>query len=572
MNQEEYIKLFISESVEMCTSLEESLMRLEKEPDNVKTLNELFRITHTLKGNSIGMGYDDIATMAHLLEDFFSELKSGTPLLDKETFELLFRSKDTISQMVDAIETGKEVSFRGLRQKLRIILSQAQKDDENPPISRLEESQTGAELKLEEPKEEQNHKESQRQNKDETSTHQQAISDYIQVPTEKLDSLLDLIGELVIERDRLIAQNQGSHLVHSYNRLSRISSDLQYGVMNIRLMQVGFLFKKFHRLVRDTAAQEGKQVQLVLKGVDVEVDRNILKVMSDSLVHLIRNAIGHGIESTDERQAANKRPEGKLLLEAVTENHGVRISISDDGKGINVQKIREQAIAKGLVTKEVAKDLTMQQIISYIFEPGFSTSQAVSDVSGRGVGMDVVKTALDQVGGQIEVETRENEGTTFHLFMPASMAVKSVMLFELKKQVYAIQLAYTDFVSSVYKSHINSIKNNLVFQSQGQTIPLYSLAQLFCAKEPDFAEWNAMHPEEVFQVIVVHIRGRRIGLIVDKMLQQKEIVEKPLSKPINNNEFINGTTILGDSRICLVINIPALFNSISKRKLNIQHL
>ena len=575
MNQEEYIKLFIAESTEMIQAMEESLMHLEKEPSHQATLNELFRITHTLKGNAMGMGYEEIASIAHVLEDFFSELKSGTPLPGSETFELLFRSVDTISRLVAAIETGEEVNYRGIRQKLKLTLEKARKAEAEAPAQNTEsttqeDTQSPSENTPETMPQDITAEEEQ-QEEDNTQSVQHAISEYIQVPTEKLDSLLDLIGELIIERDRLIARHKESY-GHSYNRLNRISSDLQYSVMNIRLMQVGFLFKKFHRLVRDTATQEKKEVRLILEGTDVEVDRNILKVISDSLVHLIRNAIGHGIEGPEDREAAGKNASGNLRLEAAVENQGVRISISDDGKGMDIEKIRQQVIARGLVTAEMAKELPDQQIISYIFEPGFSTKEAVSGVSGRGVGMDVVKTALDQVGGQIEVDTQQGKGTTFHLYMPASMAVKSVMLFQLKQQVYAIQLAYTDSVTSLYKSEVMLVKNHLAFRTKDQVIPLYFLSDLFASRQTHLSEWNSRHPEDEFQVIVVQIRGRKAGLIVDKMLQQKEIVEKPLAKPVDYNEFVNGTTILGDGNICLVLNIPAIVADIMKRQLNMLHL
>ena len=252
----------------------------------------------------------------------------------------------------------------------------------------------------------------------------------VQVPVEKLDNLLNLVGELIIERDRLITTHEANVSRNEFNSLKRVSSDLQYSVMDVRLVQVGFLFNKFHRVVRDAASTEKKQVDLVIEGSETEIDRNILQIISDSLIHLIRNAIGHGIESEVDRKGNGKAAIGKLTLSARNESEGVIIDIKDDGKGIDVEKIKKKVAQKGWVESSVLDKMTQEEIISFIFEPGFSTNDAVNSMSGRGVGMDVVKKAIDSVGGNIKVQTEAGKGSVFSLILPSSMAVKSTLLFE----------------------------------------------------------------------------------------------------------------------------------------------
>ena len=590
--QEEYKKLFLSEAREMQEKIDQALLALEKEPANHALIAELFRITHTLKGNAMGMGYEALASMAHVLEDFFGTFNQQGQAPAKEAFEALFRSSDMLAKLIEAVETGEKVSYRGLRKKIELLTTKQTGEKKEPaatqaPVAEViktattantapetqslpqQEIPTGQVKAKEEP-----FGESPEEKRKEPKSGKPANSqnDYIQVPVSKLDDLLDLVGELIIERDRIAAQDTGSHITSTHNRLNRISSDLQYVVMNIRLVQVGFLFNKFHRLVRDAAMQEGKEVALVLKGTDTEIDRNILQVISDSLVHLLRNAISHGIEDAATRSAQQKPNPSPLVLEAANEGQGVRISISDDGRGMNVDRIRQRVIEKGLLPASLARELPDEQIISYIFEPGFSTSEAVTSLSGRGVGMDVVKSALDRVGGQIEVQSVPGKGTTMHLFMPASMAVKSVLLFEMGRQIYAIPLAATDYVTSLYKNQVIEMHSGLVAHHQNQSFSLFYFDDILRQKNYHSAHWKALHPETEFQVIVVQLRNKRIGLIVDKMLQQKEIVEKPLAKPVDHNELINGVTILGDGQICLVVNISAMINQVFRQQARQAHL
>ncbi|GAA5026260.1 chemotaxis protein CheA [Marivirga lumbricoides] len=593
--ENEYKELFISEASSSVEELNNLMTRLEKSPAEVKTIDNIFRITHTLKGNAAGMGFEKISKFAHALEDVFTEIKKGSLLLDSEIFTVLFKSIDILTELIDSINsTDANVKYRGIQKKLEVLVENLRKKEsaasQTLKTTYTRKSSTTKKTKVagENPSELQEtiDKKNKTDLKDtgnaitevqdvaevvvteETDTKKITFSDVVQVPVKKLDNLLNLVGELIIERDRLITQHENNVSRNEFNRLKRVTSDLQYSVMDVRLVQVGFLFNKFHRVVRDAATSEGKKVDLIIEGSDTEIDRNILQIISDSLIHLIRNAIGHGIEDSKVRQSAKKSESGTLTLSARNESEGVVIDIKDDGKGIDIARIREKVIQKGWVDANAAKNMSEDEIISFIFEPGFSTNEVVNSISGRGVGMDVVKKAADSVGGNIKVTTEAGKGTTFTLILPSSMAVKATLLFEVGHTQYAIPLAYTDAVISVHKSKILKMQNRLMVSHLDKTIETLFLKELFFKGEENVRE-KAIQSDEKWQIIIIHYNGKKLGLIVDKLLQQKEIVEKPLKKPVDFVKFISGVTILGNGNVCLVLNVPQIIQKLFNYSLNV---
>lgn len=604
--EKEYKDLFISEASQMVGELENFLTKLEKEPSDTKTIDSIFRVTHTLKGNAAGMGYEVISKFAHALEDLFSEIKSKTIHLEADIFNSLFKATDTLNELVNALSDDSiDVKYRGIQRKLEVIVENNKKTvvaeeikqsqaKQTAPIKKtsaksstktkttatdsdsthLEKLQSQLDTHQQENKKDQliqeliHEEDHQMIQACETDPKKISFSDMVQVPVQKLDNLLNLVGELIIERDRLITTHEANVSRNEFNRLRRVTSDLQYSVMDVRLVQVGFLFNKFHRVVRDAASTEKKQVDLIIEGSETEIDRNILQIISDSLIHLIRNAIGHGLETESDRIAKNKEGIGKLTLSARNESEGVIIDIKDDGKGIDVERIKAKIVQKGWVEANAAEKMSKEDIISFIFEPGFSTNETVNSISGRGVGMDVVKKAIDSVGGNIKVSTEAGKGSVFTLILPSSMAVKATLLFEVGHTQYAVPLAYTDAVLSMERNQIHKIQNRLMINHQGKTIETIFLRNLFF---PEMDLKNALNeqPEGKWNVILVHYNGRKIGLIVDKLLQQKEIVEKPLKKPVDFVRFISGVTILGNGKVCLVLNIPQVIQKLFNHSLTV---
>ncbi len=566
--EEEYKEIFLAEAMDNFEEINRLLTHLEKNKSDKNTIHALFRITHTLKGNASGMGYGGIAEIAHVLEDLFGEVRDGRIVLEENLFASVFKAIDVLGNLIDAIKDNSEVKYKGIKTKLEVVIKRAKEEAKTgASVSAQEaispfapEPDMGSELLSEE------------SDSPGEADNKVSFSDLVQVPVRKLDNLLNLVGELIIEKDRILASNASNRTYASneYARLSRISSDLQYSVMDVRMVQVGFLFNKFHRVVRDAASLEKKSVALQLEGTDTEIDRNVLQVISDSLIHIIRNCVGHGIEDPEERVKRGKPREGVITLNASSETDAVLIEISDDGKGLDYDRIKSKAIARNLITAEDAVNLSKDDLSMLIFEPGFSTMDQVTAISGRGVGMDVVKKTLDSIGGTIRVASIEGQGTVIQLSLPSSMAVKSSLLFELREEIYAIPLAYTESVISLYKSNLHKAGGGLVATHLGKNIAVVFLKDVFEQQVEKHgytanvlqAAFDNIHPEEKLDIVVVSFNNRTVGFVVDKLLQQKEIVEKPLMRPVDKIKFISGVTILGSGNVCLVLNVPQILHFI----------
>ena len=403
------------------------------------------------------------------------------------------------------------------------------------------------------------------------------VSDTVQVPIRKLDALMNQMGQLIIERDRLASKEDSRAHKAELASLHRITSDLQYSVMNVRLVQVGTLFNKFHRVVRDVAEVEKKMVTLQIKGSDVEIDRTVLKTISDSLIHLVRNAIGHGLETADVRKELNKPVTGVVTLNAYSDKDHVIIEVTDDGAGVDPEAIREKLISKGIVSSQQAKSMSDDELIMHIFHTGFSSANQVSEISGRGVGMDVVKKSVETIGGQVNVQTKVGFGTTIRLKLPASLVVKGVLMFTMQSQEYAVPLAYTASVISLTKKDIRKAGLGLMATFLNKPISIVFLSDLL--RMDDFSEiydhGNLHHSfdeksnSEKFEVVVVSNSGREFGVVVDKLLQQKEVIEKPLPYPLEGNVLLSGTTILGTGNICMILDAVAITEMLYSTKFKV---
>ena len=583
MREDELKELFLAEAQEQQEQLNRLFTALEKQPQDQKLIEQIFRITHTLKANAAGLGFQDLAAMAHLLEDIFSAVKVGKVVIDEALFNDLFRANDMQMALIQHIRnsSSEKPRFRGIKTKLEVFLRNLYKKEE--PVPEIISPETviipgiapvpHQEKSKEEAPEEIIVKE-ERSKDTVPLTDSITFSDSIYIPIKKLDDLMNLVGELLIEKDRIINLGIGQKIAqrNEYTRLQRITSDLQYAVMDVRLVQVSVLFNKFHRIVRDVASTEGKQVHLILEGTDNEIDRNILQIISDSLVHLVRNALSHGIEAEDERIKLGKPARGTLVLSAQNIKEEVLIRVQDDGRGLQIENIRKKAIEKGFMSTEEAAKADEESLIQLIFEAGFSSKSEVTDISGRGVGMDVVRRAVDAIGGKIDVQTVPLQGTTITLTLPSSMAVKGALLFGLGQHTYAVPLSYTSAVTSFYKKDLHRVSQGLVADYLGKTIGIVFLKDLFALRSlQDLQQesvlqqsYEGLPPEQKLDVVLISYNHREIGVVVDKLYQQKEIVEKPLGYFFKNSPFVSGATILGDGQVCLVLDAPFLMNTLFK--------
>jgi two-component system chemotaxis sensor kinase CheA len=538
--EQEYRELFMAEALEYYDAMSRHLSELERNPQDVAALNELFRLMHNLKANARAMGFVDMGEVAHKMETLFGQIRGNERTFTGSLVPLTFRAVDILGDMIRAVGSGQETGdAKSLLDNLDLLIMGEEIVETRAPQTE-DEAESDAARKLE-------------------------LSDLVYIPVKKLDNLLNLVGELVIDRDRILtlAAELGHPALQATARhLFRISDDLQYSVMDVRLVGAGVLLNKFPRVVRDVASAENKQVELTLDGQDVQIDRNVLQLITDALLHIVRNAVSHGLENPEARKAAGKPTTGKLLITALTERDDVLIQVKDDGRGIDTEAVRQKVVRNGMLTAEAAAVLDEQEVWALLFEPGFSMAEKITDISGRGVGLDVVKLAIDSLGGRLRVNSELGKGTTFTLVLPTSIAVKGALLIELDERAYAVPLLHTDTVLALPTDQIFAVGGLLMTRIQDENVPLVPLHQLLYSEGeeqlPRATRADLPPDGSLHQILVVSYNNRRLGLLIDRFLRQQNIVVKSLSKPLDTIDLFGGVTLLGNGQLCLVLDVPAL--------------
>ncbi len=377
----------------------------------------------------------------------------------------------------------------------------------------------------------------------------------VRVDIDKLDTLLNLVGELVINKTRL-EQIGLSHrltdLTETIEQMDRVTTDLQAVVMKVRMVPVGQVFNRFPRMVRDLSRDLNKEVNLIIQGEETELDRTVIDEIGDPLVHLLRNAIDHGIESPAEREAKGKNPVGEIRLIARHEGNNVIIMVEDDGAGVNPEVVKQKALEKGMINQAEAEKMDAAEAVRLLFLPGFSTAKVVTDVSGRGVGMDAVKTKIESLGGMVDVETKVNEGSRFKIRLPLTLAIIQALLVKVCEEIYAIPLGSIDSTINITPGDIKTIQNQEVILLRGQIIPIVRLGNVLGV--PECGKENA---EELY-VVIVHMGEQKAGVIVDTLIGQQEIVIKSLGKLLASIKVLAGATILGDGRVALILDVGSI--------------
>jgi len=610
---DEIVRDFLVESNENLDLLDRELVKLEKDPTNRDTLSSIFRTIHTIKGTCGFLGFGKLESVAHAGENLLSLLRDGAIALTPDRTTALLGLVDAVRQMLASIESQ---GCEGERNDERLIetLKRLQKDPacqvaaEAAAAKELEEIR---EAKAEEKKEaaveppkplgkilveqgtvtpEDVAYAVQKQLEGDTrsigeillerglvksqdlltavQTQQQqaaksAISESsIRVDVVLLDRLMNLVGELVLARNQILQHTQGvqdAALVASGQRLNLITSELQEGVMKTRMQPIGNIWSKFPRTVRDVAMSCGKEVRIEMEGKDTDLDKTIIEAIKDPLTHLVRNSVDHGIETPEARIAAGKTPEGLLHLRAYHEGGQVNIEIRDDGAGLNTEKIKKKAVQRRLITAEQAARLSDHEACNLIFLPGFSTAETVTNVSGRGVGMDVVKTNIEKIGGTVEVQTRAGVGTTVKMKIPLTLAIIPALLVTSDGERFAIpQVSLLELVrieeQNVAKS-LERVQGAPVYRLRGQLLPL-----VYLNKELKL-ERTASDQDGGVNIIVLQADGRQFGLVVDQVNDTEEIVVKPLNKQLKSIHAFAGATILGDGRVALILDVRGLAQS-----------
>jgi len=381
------------------------------------------------------------------------------------------------------------------------------------------------------------------------------VNQTIRVNAGRLDKLMNLVGELVINKTRIFELSKGlenNDLLNSVGFMENITGEIQEIVMKLRMVQVDQVFNRFPRLVRDISKNLKKEVNLVIKGKEIEIDRAVVDEIGDPLVHLIRNSLDHGLETPEERIRNGKSAKGTIELHALNEGDNILIKVIDDGKGIDPERIKSKAIAKGFITEEAARSLDESAIFDLVLKPGFSTVEVATDLSGRGVGMDVVKSKVASLGGTVDISSKINKGTTVTVTLPSTMAIIQALIIKIGEEIYAMPLNCINEVIDITASHVKQIQNKEVITVREKTIPLIRMPEFL--ETPDYVD----DPEKPITVVIVKSHEKYLGISVTELVGQQEVVIKPINKKLCSEHYISGATTLGNGEIALILNINNL--------------
>lgn len=696
MDLSQYLEIFIDESKEHLQTLNDQVLILEEEPENVDTVNEIFRAAHSLKGMAGTMGYKRMQRLTHDMENVFSEIRNGKMNVNADLVDIVFKCLDALegylnniietsdegtedndeliaqlnavlqnglsgsadkseeaatkeekkeepagtgdrrkylsipiadferNAITEAKAQGKHVYattvyiqetcllkaaraflvFKGLENKGEIIksvpsvqdiedekfdldfsmfiisdlsLEEIKKTIEN--VSEIEEAvieeyELPAETVQPEEKEEKKAEETKhtgtQEKKEEKEEKKPAaksgksgkpvVNRSVRVDIEKLDDLMNQVSELIIAKNGLVSvtgmlSSQDQSFNEQIEYLERITTNLHESVMKVRMVPIESVVNRFPRMIRDLSKKLNKEMELIMTGEDTELDRTVIDEIGDPLMHMLRNAADHGLESTIDRLKIGKPQVGTIRLDAYQDGNNVTIEVSDDGAGVDVEKVKKKALEKGQITEEQAEYMTDKEAIDLLFMPAFSTSEKITDVSGRGVGLDVVKNKIEGLGGDVEVVTKLGEGTTFIVRLPLTLAIIQALMVEVSGEKYALPLNSIVTLEEMPPEDIKYVHGKEVINLRGSVIPLVRLNEVLDI-EPVEKDESLLDDGEI--VVIVKKGDKQAGLVIDKLLGQQEIVIKSLGKYIHVPKMISGATILGNGEVALIIDSNTL--------------
>ncbi|NTV88868.1 MAG: chemotaxis protein CheA [Clostridiales bacterium] len=695
MDMSQYLEIFIEETKEHLQGLNQSLLQLEKKPDDSAVLNEIFRVAHTLKGMSGTMGFTRMARLTHDMENVLHSLRSNEIKASPKLIDLLFKCLDALENYSNKIiETSSEgtedynnlitalssankpgepeeavpekkpevaeaeklpdveqqeskkialdqydinvinkayesgnkafqitialnsscvlkaarsfIIFKTLEKYCEIIKSEPKVEDiedekfdyeftvvvitkqdaelfekELYSISEVHEvkivpvlPQTVEETRAAEAEKaaaEEKVSASVKaldltpvtevevetvQAKDESTAKKTKTGKTVRVDIERLDVLMNLVSELIIQKTRLEGLEgieRTPNYVEAIEYLERITSNLHDAVMKVRMVPVETVFNRFPRMIRDISKDVGKEVVLTMSGEETELDRTVIDEIGDPLIHLLRNAVDHGLESSEKRKQLGKPEVGNIWLRAYQDGNNVVIEVEEDGQGINTDKVKQKAIEKGLVDKQVAEGLSKKDIIDFLFMPSFSTADKISDLSGRGVGLDVVKTKITNLGGGVEVDTEKDKGSRFIIRLPLTLAIIQALMVVVGNEKYALQLSSINQIISIKPEDIQMVQKQEVILYRNNVIPIIRLKKVLDVPDvPDAVT------EKTLKIVIVKKGDRLSGLVVDRIVGQQEVVQKSLGKFLSGIKIISSATILGDGNVALILDINSI--------------
>jgi len=591
------VQEFLVESEELLQRMDQDMVALESSPDDAELLNRIFRALHTIKGTSGFLGFEPVVRLSHCAEDVLNALRKGEAQLMRATINALLATRDYLGKMLADIRDGALQQYDTA--ELLKELETAQNARQKPPtlgelLVKQEVISAGAldavlaeqaasvhprklgEMLVEKGLASAAEVGDALVRQREIVQPRPAIAS-MRVEATKLDDLINLIGELVLERNCLLQLSRdlsssrigmkelNSSLSESAARLSFITEELQAAGLKTRMVPIETVFRKFPRLVRDIAGNLNKEVNLVLLGQDTELDKTMVELIGDPLVHLVRNALDHAIELPEVREQAGKSRHGTIRLEARQEGDQIVVIIDDDGAGMDPEKIGRKAVEKGLVTAERLRGLGQREILDFIFLPGFSTAEKTTDLSGRGVGMDVVRTNLKKLNGSVGIESHLGRGTVVKLRLPLTLAILPVLLVQVGEEVYALPLRSVVETAQIDPKLVHLVEGSEVLSLRGQTLPLLRLQQLFPtgrASSESAVDPSSGASDDGQKVVILGVAERRIALLVDRLLGQESTVIKPLGSYLHGCSSLAGATIGGDGRVRLVLDPAGLLENL----------
>ena len=698
MDVSQYLEIFLDETNEHLQNLNTQILELEQEPENMDTINEIFRAAHSLKGMAGTMGYKRMQNLTHDMENVFSEVRNGNIKVKPEMIDVLFQCLDALEEYKNNIqetsdegtndnenlikalndilndgkteapaakeeapaaaaptaETGTEgtekwndiafddsqirvireamkqgknvyginvvvqetcilkaarafLVFKAVEEKGEIIVSMPSAQDVEDEkfdkdftlivlsdysldeIIKAAESVseiaqvTGGVLELEktknyhseeetaepveekkevvaevkaEPKKEEKKPAAAAKAPEKKPVNKPVVNRTVRVDIEKLDSLMNLVSELIIAKNSLVSassSDQGNNTAFNeqIEYLENVTTNLHESVMKVRMVPIESVVVKFPRLIRDLSKKLDKKMELYMTGEETELDRTVVDEIGDPLMHLLRNSADHGLESAEVRAQRGKPEQGSIFLDAYQDGNNVVIEVRDDGNGIDVEAVKNKAIERNLVTAEQAANMPEKDIINLLFLPGFSTSEKVTDVSGRGVGLDVVKSKIESLSGEVEVKSKWGEGSTWTIRLPLTLAIIQALMVVVGGEKYAISLGSIQTIEDISPKDIKLVENKEVINLRGTVIPLIRLTEVLDVE-------STRSPEDNLIVVIVKKGDKMAGLVIDELIGQQEIVIKSLGKYIKQCKFISGATILGDGEVALILDANAL--------------
>ena len=568
----EIVESFIVETGELFDDLDNKLLDLEQNHQDEALVNDIFRAVHTIKGSAGFLSLDQLNQLTHHFEDVLNLLRRGDLQFHSDMMDVMFEAFDLMKVLQkQVIDMELEViNTSGIVSQLKLISEGKFKGSDKSSSSKAAStSSSGASADKKSASSQAPKDKSKKPAPKRTSDRS---TETIRVEVERLDSLMNLVGELVLNRNRLVQIiDDVSHVLQEHDDLYRIlldtssqldfiTSELQTGVMHTRMVQVGRIFNKFPRVVRDLAKDANKKINLVIEGAETELDKSLTEEIGDPLVHLIRNSVDHGVEPPDVRVSNGKDPEGTIRLSAQHEGNNIVIEIEDDGKGIDPEKLKKKAIEKGLISDKEAAEMADKEAFNLIFKAGFSTAETVTKISGRGVGMDVVKTNIAKMNGTISINSELGTGTTITLKLPLTLAINQSLLVRQGEETFAIPLHSVIEVVSLDEQKIDTINGREVIRIRERILPLVRIGEVLDIP-------HGKEPENAYAV-VVGLAHHRIGLVTDDLVGQKEIVIKPLGNYLKKVEGIAGSTILGDGHVIMILDVAQLIRSDKERSRN----